>query len=102
MSTPVPEKTSEELLASLFAKALDELGATDLLTTDSVPFVKRAIGHIDDLHSRLANFHSLVFSRSVRRRLEEIRGRLRFPGGAPAAHRELLALAEQLPREARE
>jgi hypothetical protein len=52
------------------------------------------------MDSRLGNFHSLVFSRAVRARLEDIRGRLRFPGAAPAAYRDLRALAEQIRGEA--
>ena len=77
----MPDKhTSDELLVSILAEALDILGSVDLLTTDSFPIIQEALKRLDDLHDRLGNYDSSLFPRDARRRLGEIRGVLRVAG----------------------
>ena len=81
------------------AKAVELLGSKDLLTKDSEPVIGEALERLDDLHDRLGNYHSRLFPRDARERLEMIRFGLRLAGagGDPReAFRELQALAEEL------
>ena len=102
----MPDKhTSDELLVSILDEALDILGSVDLLTKDSLPMIREALERLDDLHARLGNYHSRLFPRDARRRLEVIRGGLRLAGvgGDPReAFRDLQALAEELRKAAEE
>ena len=102
----MPDKhTSDELLVSILAEALDLLGSVDLLTTDSFPIIQEALKRLDDLHARLGNYDSSLFPRDARRRLGEIRGLLRVGrvvGDPREAFRDLQALADEIRRVAEE
>ena len=102
----MPDKhTSDELLVSILAEALDILGSEDLLTTDSFPIIQEALKRLDDLHARLGTYDSRLFPRDARQRLGVIRGGLRLVGvgGDPReALRDLRALADEIKTAAEE
>ena len=102
---PDNKHTSDLLLVSILAEALDLLGSVDLLTPDSFPIIQEALKSLDDLHASLGDYDSSLFPHDARRRLGEIRGVLRVAGvvGDPReAFRDLQALADEIRRVAEE